>query len=410
MNAMQIDVTKNNVTKNNAMKIANTLLIAAVLSTSAIANTGCTRVKGAETSETSETSVAREAKPVKVQAAARVTPPSGLRYAASIDAFEQVPLSFKSGGYVDNLLRRAGADGRQRAAQPGDLVTRGTVLAQVRAAEYRERVSQARAGVAEADAGVTKARADLDRAKTLFAADSLIKPDLDAAQASFDAAQARQAAARADLELASIALRDCALVSPATGILMERKVEAGALVASGSVGFVLGDISAVKARFGIPDAMIPALALGQSIDLTVEAIDGASFTGRVTAIAPAADAQSRVFDVEVTIPNKDGRLRPGMIGAVAIRPAAELAVAAADALPPAVPLTAIVRSLAGKGGYGAFILERRGDTDVARLRQVQLGEVVGNSIIVASGVTAGDRVVVSGAHLLVDGDAVKVTP
>jgi RND family efflux transporter MFP subunit len=297
-----------------------------------------------------------------------------------------------------------------RAAQPGDLVSRGTVLARVRAAEYRERVSQGQAGVAEADVAVTKARADLDRANTLFAADSLIKPDLDAAQASFDAARARQTAARADLELATIALRDCALVSPSTGILMERKVEAGALVGSGTVGFVLGDISAVKARFGIPDAMIRSLALGQPIELTLEAIAGASFTGRVTAIAPAADAQSRVFDVEVTIPNKEGRLRPGMIGVVAIHPAADVAGAPAEALPPAVPLTAIVRPLAGKGEYGAFILERRGDAEIARLRHVQLGEVVGNSIIVANGVTAGDRVVVTGAHLLVDGDVVKVMP
>jgi RND family efflux transporter MFP subunit len=394
----------------NAMRITNTLLIAAVLGTVAIANTGCTRVRGAEKPE------AHEPKPVKVEAATRATPPSGLRYAASIEAFEQVPLSFKSGGYIDELLRRPGADGRLRAAQPGDVVARGAVLARVRAAEYLERVNQGRAAVAEADAAVTKARADLDRAKTLFAADSLTRPDLDAAQASFDAAQARRAAARADLELATIALRDTALVAPAAGILMERKVEAGALVASGSVGFVLGDISAVKARFGIPDAMIAALAPGQSIDLTVEAIAGASFTGRVTAIAPAADAQSRVFDVEVTIPNKDGRLRPGMIGAVAIHPAAERAAAAtltgdaAAALPPAVPLTAIVRPLAGKGEYGAFILERRGDTDVARFRQVRLGEVVGNSIIVASGIAAGDRVVVSGANLLVDGDAVKAMP
>jgi RND family efflux transporter MFP subunit len=396
----------------NAMKITNTLLIAAALGTVAVANTGCTRVSGAEKPE------ARQPKPVKVEAATRVAPPSGLRYAASIEAFEQVPLSFKSGGYVDELLRRPGADGRLRAAQPGDVVARGAVLARVRAAEYLERVNQGRAAVAEADAAVTKARADLDRAKTLFAADSLTRPDLDAAQASFDAAQARHAAARADLELAAIALRDTALIAPASGILMERKVEAGALVASGSVGFVLGDISAVKARFGIPDAMIPALALGQSIDLAVEAIAGASFTGRVTAIAPAADAASRVFDVEVTIPNKDGRLRPGMIGAVAIHPTAERAAAAAAtltgdeavALPPAVPLTAIVRPVAGKGEYGAFILERHGETDIARLRQVQLGEVVGNSIIVQSGVTAGERLVVSGAHLLIDGDAVKVLP
>jgi RND family efflux transporter MFP subunit len=389
----------------SAIKITNTLLMTAVLGTVAAANIGCTSVKGAETPEP------REAKPVKVEAATRVAPPSGLRYAASIEAFEQVPLSFKSGGYVDELLRRPGADGRSRAAQPGDVIVRGTVLARVRTAEYRQRVSQGQAAVAEADAGVTKARADLDRAKTLFAADSLIRPDLDAAQASFDAAQARHAAARADLELAAIALRDTALMAPAAGMLMERKVEAGALVASGTVGFVLGDISAVKARFGIPDAMIPALAPGQSIDLTVEAIAGASFTGRVTAIAPAADAQSRVFDVEVTIPNKDGRLRPGMIGVVAIHPTATAGrIGAAATLPPAVPLTAIMRPVAGKGEYGAFILERRGETDIVRLRQVQLGEVVGNSIIVQSGVTAGDRVVVSGAHLLIDGDAVKVMP
>jgi RND family efflux transporter MFP subunit len=408
MNAMHM---RNATNATNAMKITNTLLIAAVLGTSAIANTGCTSVQGSAPAASHD---ARDAKPVKVEAAARIAPPSGLRYAASIEAFEQVPLSFKSGGYLDELLRRPGADGRMRAVQPGDLVSRGAVLARVRAAEYRERVSQGQAGVAEAGAAMTKARADLDRAKTLFAADSLIKPDLDSAQASFDAAVAKQAAARADLELAAIALRDCALVSPAAGILMERKVEAGALVASGSVGFVLGDISAVKARFGIPDAMIPALRLGQPIDLTVEAIDGASFTGRVTAIAPAADAQSRVFDVEVTMPNTDGRLRPGMIGVVAIRPAAEaagaIAPAVADALPPAVPLTAIVRPVAGKGEYGAFILEAHDGADIARLRRVRLGEVVGNSIIVTDGVAAGDRVVVTGAHLLLDGDAVKVIP
>ena len=49
-------------------------------------------------------------------------------------------------------------------------------------------------------------------------------------------------------------------------------------------------------------------------------VPGTVFEGRVTALAPAADAQSRVFDVEVTIPNRDGRLRPGMIGTVALGP------------------------------------------------------------------------------------------
>jgi multidrug efflux system membrane fusion protein len=288
-------------------------------------------------------------------------------------------------------------------------VTRGTVLARVREAEYRQRVDQGRAGLAEAEAGLAKARQDLERARTLFALDSLVKPDLDAAQASFDASQARLAVARADLELANLALRDCALTAPSAGILLERRVEAGALVASGTVGFVLGDISAVKARFGIPDAAIGTLTPGERIGFTVDAVAATSFEGRVTAIAPAADAQSRVFDVEITIPNRDGRLRPGMIGTVTL-PATGAALPAASGAAQTVPLTAVVRAKSGSGDYAAFVVERQGGTDVARLRTVRLGDVIGNAIVVRGGLAAGEQVVVSGASLLVDGEPIRVVP
>ena len=200
-----------------------------------------------------------------------------MRYAASIEAFEQVPLSFKSA----RLRRRTvcGVPAPTAGCAPRSPATssRGAPCSPACAtAEYRERVSQGRAGVAEADAG-----ADQGARRSRSREDALRRRQPDQARSRCGAGDrstrrsARQAAARADLELAAIALRDCALVAPAAGILMERKVEAGALVGSGSVGFVLGDISAVKARFGIPDAMIPALALGRAIDLTVEAIAGA---------------------------------------------------------------------------------------------------------------------------------------
>lgn len=271
----------------------------------------CTAARHAETTAP---------RPVKAQAVAAAATTGSIRYSAAIEAFEQVPLAFKSSGYVEMILRRPGADGRPRVAQAGDVVTRGTVLARVREIEYREQVNSGRARIAETEAGLLKARLDLDRAKTLFAAESLTKPDLDAAQASFDAYQAKLSAATAEVELASTALRDTALVAPDRGILLERKIEVGSLVGSGTVGFVLGNITAVKARFGMPDSMIQALSVGEPIELVVEAIAGARFNGRVTAIAPAADATSRVFDIEVTIPNDDGRLRPGMIGTVAVAP------------------------------------------------------------------------------------------
>jgi RND family efflux transporter MFP subunit len=344
------------------------------------------------------------AQPVKTQVVTVAPPQPGVRYSASIEPFEQVQIAFKGAGYVDEVLRRSGADGKLRTAQPGDRIAKGAVLARIREADYRERVTQGNAKLAEGQAALVKARLDLERARTLFAADTLTKPDLDSAQASFDSAEARVAAARADIELAQIALRDCALVSPSNGIIVERRIEVGSLAAAGTVGFVVADLSSVKARFGIPDGMIQSVTLGDSIDVMVEAAAGTTFKGRVTSIAPTADVQSRVFDVEVSIPNRQGQLRPGMIGTVAVGSPGRTAASTSQL---SVPLTAIVRSEAGSGQFAVLIVERQGPTEVARVRRVELGEVMGNAIAVTKGLSAGERVVVTGATLLVDGAHVR---
>jgi multidrug efflux system membrane fusion protein len=310
---------------------------------------------------------------------------------------------------VDDLLRRAGADGRPRAVQPGDIVAKGTVLARVREADYRERVEQSRGKLAEGEAGLKKARFDLDRAVALFAADSLTRPDLDSAQASFDTAQARVAEAKADLELSSIALRDAALVTPSSGVLLERRIELGSLVGVGTVGFVIGDVQSVKARFGIPDSLIGSVTLGDPIGVAVEAVAARTFSGRVTAVSPAADQHSRVFDVEVTIPNRDGRLRPGMIGTVAVgRTGGNADATRAEAL--LLPLSAAVRLPHDAGQYAVFVVEQRGEAEVARLRAVDLGDVMGNGVVVRKGLSAGDRVITTGATLLTDGESIRVIP
>jgi RND family efflux transporter MFP subunit len=373
---------------------------------------GCTKVQGRE---------AKPARPVTIHAVAAAPAPAAIRYSATIEPFQQVPLAFKGSGYVDTVVIRKGADGRPRVAQPGDHVAKGLVLARVREADYRERVTQAQAKFNEGDASLRKAKLDLDRASALFAAESLTKPDLDAAQAAYDGAQARMLATRADIELAQIALRDTELVAPASGVLLERRIEIGTLVGAGTIGFVLGDVSSVKAHFGIPDMMIHAVALGDRIDVAIEAA-GAVFSGRVTALAPAADSESRVFDVEVTIPNADGRLRPGMIGTVGVgNPAPSVPAGSPARL--TIPLSAVVKAspalsessstraegVAGPG-YAVLVVERQPDGEVARLRPVELGDVTGNGVEVVKGVSAGERVIVSGASLVADGDRVRVMP
>lgn len=360
---------------------------------SALAAQACSDAKALE---------ARPVRPVKAHTVTAAPAATAVRYSATIEAFEQIALAFKTSGYVEALDRRRGADGMSRAAQAGDAVARGTVLARVEAADYRERLNQSRAKLAEGEAAKQKARLDLDRAEALFAADSLIKPDLDAARANFESAQARVAATQAELAQAANALGDTALVAPSAGVVLERRIEVGTLVAAGSVAYVLGDIASVKARFGVPDAMIDRITLGEPIEVVVEALAGTTFAGRVTKIAPAADPQSRVFDVEITIRNRNGGLRPGMIGTVAF--------GRDSAQPLTVPLNAIVKIDGDSEGYAVFVLERRDDREIARARRVQLGDVAGNGVVVTGGVSAGERVVASGASLVADGDQVRVIP
>src|SRR5262249_46398293 len=164
---------------------------------------------------------------------------SGIRYAVSIQPYQQIPLAFKVGGYIDGVLQRRGADGRMRPIQAGDAVRAGTALARVREADYRERINQADASLRELETALAKSTLDLDRARTLFAAQSLVKPDLDAAVAAVDANNARIASAHAQIELARLALADTALVAPIDGVVLERKIEIGPLGWSGRPGFVL---------------------------------------------------------------------------------------------------------------------------------------------------------------------------
>jgi len=344
---------------------------------------------------------------VRTEAVAPAQSRDGARYSANIKPYEQVALAFKVGGYVREVLQRPGVGGRPRDLQQGDAVTKGTVLARVSESDYQQRVNQARAQVAEAEAGLVKARADAERAEGLYQSHSLTRPDYDGARAARDAAQARADAAHAQLEAASLALRDCALVAPADRVVLSRNVEVGTLAAPGTIGFVLADLSQVKAIFGVPDTLVERVRAGVSLDLTTDAFGDQPFAGRITAISPSADPLSRVFSVEVTIPNPRRQLKAGMVATVAV-PAAT-----GPEIPPGlnwVSVAAIVKSGRTDGGYAVFLADGDGEHATAQARDVKLGAIAGNRVAVTAGLEAGQRVIVTGASLLTNGDPVRVIP
>jgi multidrug efflux system membrane fusion protein len=425
--------------------------LAAILLSLAFTLTGCRE----KTATAEHAAVTVKTKAVEMNAVS-----AGVRYSASIEPAKQVELSFKVGGYVERLLQARGVDGRWRDVQEGDFLGKGAVLAQVRQSDFAVKVNQARsqadevksglessqaqlaeaqssvasskAQLAEADAALGKAQFDFERAKTLFASQSMTKADYDAAKAQFDAAEAKRNAARSQVAVveaktsaaaaqievmrarasgaqatiteATIPLHDTALRAPLNAVVLQKNVEVGTLVSAGKAGFTVADVSSVKAVFGVPDLMVNKLKLGSALTVTTESLPGTEFQGRITRVAPAADMKSRVFEIEVTIPNPRQLLKSGVIASLEL----------ADAAPPkqvaVVPLAAVVRAKDKPDEYAVFVVEERNGKATARQRRVKLGEAFGNTIAVIEGVNTGERVITTGATLVLDGQAVREIP
>lgn len=175
-------------------------------------------------------------------------------------------------------------------------------------------------------------------------------------------------------------------------------------MAAGTVGFSIADVRSVKVVFGVPDVMQRQSQLGSPLAITTESVPGTEFLGTVTAITPAADPQTRVFNIEITVPNPQNQLRPGMVASLQV-PGAQLLEPM-----PVMPLSAIVRRPDKPAGYAVFVVEGAPGKEIAHLRHVNVGAVYGDMIAVPEGVRVGDRVITTGTTLLVDGDQVRVIP
>ena len=341
---------------------------------------------------------------VKVALVEHATSAAGTRYSAQINPATRLDLSFKVGGYVDSVATVPGVDGKPRLLQDGDRVRAGMQLAAIRRTDYAQRLAEARAALAQAQVGLDQATLDEGRTEKLAEHNAVAGAELDAARTKRDGAAATLSGARARLDQAATALSDTVLRSPLDGIVLKRSVEVGALAAPGTVAFAVADVDSVKAAFGVPDVVLPRVHLGAAMTITTEAYPGERFEGRISLIAPSADARSRVFEVDVTIPNTDGRLKPGSVAALALDGGGDPQAQAA----PLIPLSAIIRSPGHPAQFAVFVVDATGGHPVVRARDVELGEYLGRVIPVRRGLTGGETVVVQGAGLLSDGEPVEV--
>ena len=325
-------------------------------------------------------------------------------YSAVAQAKATVPLAFRGPGYVVELMQVKTAQGQTRALGVGARVKKGDVVARLRDTEYRDKVGQATGQVAAARAVADKARLDFERAQRLFATQSITRPEMETATAQRDGSRAQLAAVEALLAEARVGLRDTALTVPVDGDVMKKSVEPGAYTGPGMPAFIIGDVSSVKVVLGLPDIALGGVKLWQEVMVTTDALPGRTFTAKVSRIAAVADSVTRNFDVEVEIPNPDRLWKPGMIAAV------QLKSGGSHAPTPLLPLTSFVPSPTSKEQFAVLVIDGAGGAPRAKVRDVSLGDVVGNRVAVTQGLNRGEQVITTGAAMVIDGERVEVLP
>jgi hypothetical protein len=200
----------------------------------------------------------------------------------------------------------------------------GVAQAEAGVEAAQAQVTTAQAGVQTAGAGIAAAQAQLDQAQaTLDLLRAGARPEeIDALEANVAQAEAALTGARAALKAVEVQIERTALAAPVSGIVIERLVRAGELASPGAPLLTLADLDQVTLTVYVPEADLGRVALGQEVDVTVDAYEEV-FVGRVSHIASQAEFTPKnvqtqeervhmVFAVKVRLDNTDHRLKPGM--------------------------------------------------------------------------------------------------
>ncbi|TAM09537.1 MAG: efflux RND transporter periplasmic adaptor subunit [Nevskiaceae bacterium] len=243
------------------------------------------------------------------------------------------------------------------------------------------------------EAKLRLARTTLTRARKLFAANAT-------SDAALQQAEADLATSQAALENDRALLNKLHIKAPFNGVLGIRQVSLGQYVSPGTPIVELQSYSPIYVNFSLPQNQLAHLANGNTVKFHTDAYGSTAFTGRITAIAPGVNPQTRNVDVQATFANLDAKLRPGLFGT------ATLAIGAGQA-GIEVPDTAIAYSTFGDTVY--VVKGKAGEGQHVKSVIVHVAQERGGKVLIDKGLATGDVVVIAGQNKLRDGAPVVVS-
>jgi membrane fusion protein, heavy metal efflux system len=283
----------------------------------------------------------------------------------------------------------------------GDAVVEGQPLMEVdspESGEFRSAYLEARASVAEATAALSKAEADRDRIKDLFehkavARKEVLNAETELVQRRQELAQARAGAEQASGRLKILGLvperaeKQFTLRAPLAGKVIEMNVAPGQFWSDiGAPLMTIADLSKVWVTSNVPESDISKVRVGASLEVTLTAYPGRSWTVNVFRIADSVDPRTHTVAVWAELENSEGLLRPEMFG--------QVRYVDAPAQLPVIPLGAVVQSESGPFVY------RQVTPGTFEPVPVTLGVRRDGQVAVLTGLQQDDQIVVGGTMLL----------
>lgn len=182
---------------------------------------------------------------------------------------------------------------------------------------------------------------------------------------------------------------DFEIFANTTGIVSARRVNNGDYVSPGSVLFDVADLSHVWIMFDAYESDLPYLSQDQKVAFTIQALPGVNYSGNITFIDPVLDPVTRVARVRVEINNQSGKLKPEMFATGIVK--ANLSAYKDNFV---IPRTAVLWT--GKRSV-VYVKQTGTDEPVFKIREIELGPMLGNSYVVVNGLTDGEEIVTQGA-------------
>lgn len=333
----------------------------------------------------------KEEKPVvKIQQVFESEVPQIFTYTAQTEADKINNISAAAPLRIKSIL----VDEGQRVSRGQSLV----VLDDVNTTTYQLQVDNAKAAVENAKAQYANVKLDYDRAVQLFKIGGGTRQQVDQMQTQLITAQNNVTTAQNSLASARRALANASensvLTSPVSGVVTARNYDPGDMTSALPI-LTVSQVQPMKIVINVSETEYSLIKTGMAANVTFDTYGSELFNGTISKILPTVDPATRTFAVEITIPNSDSRILPGMFARVELNLGTQRHVV--------VPDRAVVKQQ-GSGNQYVYVYK---DGKVS-FNKVELGQRIGNSYELLSGVASGDEVVISGQNALANGREVQV--